>query len=125
VDDKRRELRALEEKATEIETAIGVLDESVAAEQRFGKRSRETFSTYGGFAQAALEKRAKLFDALAEANAAVEVARDELLELFAEAKRYEVGLEQQQARERHALELREQQAIDEAALNQHRRKDPV
>ena len=125
VDEKRRDLRAFEEKAAGIETAIGALDDNVAAEQRFGGRSREAFSTYGSFAQAALERRAALLDELGEANAAVERARDELLELFAEAKRYEIALEQQLAQERHALELREQQAIDEAALNQHRRKHPA
>lgn len=122
VDEQRRELRALEEKAAGIEATIGALDESVVAEQRFGRRTQEAFSSYGGFARAALERRAGLLEELAEANAAVDSARDALLELFAEAKRFEIGLDQQLARERHALELREQQAIDEAALNQHRRK---
>lgn len=121
VDEKRRELRALEEKAAGVEAAIAALDDSVAAEQRFGRRSQDAFSSYGGFAQAALERRAGLLEEHAEANAAVEHARDALLELYAEAKRYEIGLEQQRARERYAFEQREQQAIDEAALNLHRR----
>lgn len=124
VDEKRRDLRVIEEKAAGVEAAIGALDESVAVEQRFGRQTQDAFSTYGGFARAALERRAELLEELAEANAAVDSARDALLELFAEAKRFEIGLEKQLARERQALELREQQVIDEAALNQYRRRQP-
>lgn len=123
LDEKRRELRDLEERAAAVDAAIADLDESVIAEQRFARKSREAIGTYGGFARAALDRRSTLLEALSEANAKVESARDGLLEMFSEAKRYEIGLEHQLEQEREELERRAQGAIDEAALNLHRRRD--
>jgi flagellar export protein FliJ len=122
LDEKRREVRELEERAVAIDAAIADLDANVAAEQRFGRRSADAFSTYGSFARASLERRAALLADLSGANAAVDRARDELLDMFAEAKRYEIGLEQQLEAERQVLERRAQEALDEAALNQYRRR---
>jgi flagellar protein FliJ len=122
LDEKRREVRELEERAAAIDAAIAGLDANVAAEQRYGRRSADAFSTYGNFARASLERRAALLEDLSGANAAVDSARDELLDMFAEAKRYEIGLEHQLEAERQVLERRAQGALDEAALNQHRRR---
>jgi len=122
LDEKRRELRELEERAAAIDKAIADLDDNVVAEQRFGRRSTDAFNGYGSFARAALERRAALLERLSEANAAVDRARDELLDMFAEAKRYEIGLEQQLEAERQERERQSQGALDEAALNQHRRR---
>jgi len=122
LDEKRRELRELEERAAAIDKAIADLDDNVVAEQRFGRRSTDAFNGYGSFARAALDRRAALLERLSEANAAVDRARDELLDMFAEAKRYEIGLEQQLEAERQERERQSQGALDEAALNQHRRR---
>jgi len=122
LDEKRRELRELEERAAGIDKAIADLDDNVVAEQRFGRRSTDAFNGYGRFARAALDRRAALLERLSEANAAVDRARDELLDMFAEAKRYEIGLEQQLEAERQERERQSQGALDEAALNQHRRR---
>jgi flagellar protein FliJ len=122
LDEKRRELRVLEERAAAVDAAIADLDANVVAEQRFGKRTSDAFSSYGSFARASLERRAGLLEQLSRANAEVDRARDELLDMFAEAKRYEIGLEQQLEAERQELERRAQGALDEAALNLHRRR---
>lgn len=122
LDEKRRELRELEERAAAIDKAIADLDDNVVAEQRFGRRSTDAFNGYGSFARAALERRAALLERLSEANAAVDRARDELLDMFAEAKRYEIGLAQQLETERQERERQSQGALDEAALNLHRRR---
>jgi len=122
LDEKRRELRELEERAAAIDKAIADLDDNVVAEQRFGRRSTDAFNGYGSFARAALDRRAALLERLSEANAAVDRARDELLDMFAEAKRYEIGLEQQLEAERQERARQSQGALDEAALNQHRRR---
>jgi len=122
LDEKRRELRELEERAAAVDAAIADLDANLVAEQRFGKRATDAFSPYGSFARASLERRAGLLERLSQANAEVDRARDELLDMFAEAKRYEIGLEQQLEAERQELERRAQGALDEAALNLHRRR---
>jgi flagellar protein FliJ len=123
LDEKRRDLRALEEHAVAVETAIVSLDDSVVQEQRLAKRSSEVLGAYGGFARAALDRRATLLGALSEANSAVDVARDELLDVFAEVKRYEISLENQEREAREERERQLQGQIDESALNLYRRRD--
>ncbi len=76
---------------------------------------------YGGFVRASLDRRVDLVGELSEESADVDNARDELVDMFAEVKRYEISLENQQREERHALERRTQEGLDEASLNMHRR----
>lgn len=123
LDEKRRNLRALEERAASVEGAIERLDMSVVAERRAASHAPEVMSAYGGFARAALDRRASLLVALGEATRAVEAARDELLDAFAEVKRYEISLDHQERREREEQGRRVQGLLDEAALNLYRRRD--
>jgi flagellar export protein FliJ len=123
LDEKRRNLRALEERAASVESAIERLDKSVVTERRVAKHSPEVSSAYGGFARAALDRRATLLKALSEANRAVEAAREELLDAFAEVKRYEISLEHQERSEREELARKAQGQFDEAALNLYRRRE--
>jgi len=123
LDEKRRQLRELEERSASIGAAIETLDGNMVAEQRSAARSQDTIGAYGNFARASLDRRAALLEEQDKANAEVEAARDELLEMFAEAKRYEISLENQLQEERQAMERRAQGVLDEAALNQHRRRE--
>ncbi|MPY74119.1 MAG: hypothetical protein GEU87_07645 [Alphaproteobacteria bacterium] len=123
LDEKRRNLRTLEERAASVEEAIERLDKSVVAEQRVAKRSSEVLGAYGGFARAALDRRGALLGALSEANSAVEAAREELLDAFAEVKRYEISLDHQERAERDEQARKFQGQLDESALNLYRRRD--
>jgi flagellar export protein FliJ len=123
LDEKRRNLRVLEARAASVEDAIEKLDMRVVAERRVAKHSPDVSGAYGGYARAALDRRAALLTALGEANRAVEAAREELLDAFAEVKRYEISLEHQARREQEEQERRGQGLLDEAALNLYRRRD--
>ncbi len=123
LDEKRRELRGLEEQAAAVESAIETLDDSVVHEQQVAGQSTQALGAYGPFARAALDRRATLLGALSEANLAVDTARDALLDVFAEVKRYEISLENQEREEREARERQVQGQIDESALNLYRRRD--
>jgi flagellar export protein FliJ len=123
LDEKRRELRILEDRAAAVERAIESLDSNVAAEQVVARRSSEVIGAYGVFARAALDRRAALLGDLSAANSAVEGARDALLAAFAEVKRYEISLKNQENAEKEALDRRQQGEIDESALNLFRRRD--
>jgi flagellar export protein FliJ len=122
LDEKRRALRELEERSDSIENAIGGLETAIADERASAARSMETNGAYGGFVRASLDRRTALLGDLEAANADVESARDELVDMFAEAKRFEISLENQRRSERRALERREQEGLDEASLNMHRRE---
>jgi flagellar export protein FliJ len=123
LDEKRRNLRTLEERAASIEGAIEKLDKSVAAERRVAKHSPDVSGAYGSFARAALDRRAALLETLSEASRAVDAAREELLDAFAEVKRYEISLDHQERREREEQERKVQGQLDEAALNLYRRRE--
>lgn len=124
LDEKRRTLRLLEQHALSIAAAIERLDQSVVAERRVAKHSPDVLSAYGGFARAAIDRRAAFLAELGEANRAVEAAREQLLDAFAEVKRYEISLEHQERREQEELVRRVQAQLDEAALNLYRRRQP-
>lgn len=123
LDEKRRTLRALEEQAASVERAIESLDNTVVAEKRVARRSSEVLGAYGGFAQSSLDRRGALLGALSEANGAVERAREELLDAFAEVKRYEVSLDHQELAEREEQGRKFQGQLDESALNLYRRRE--
>lgn len=121
LDEKRRALRELEERSASIEDAITGLETGIVDERASAAKSMDAIGAYGGFVRASLDRRDALRDDLQEAEAAVENARDDLVDMFAEVKRYEISLENQLREERKALEHREQESLDEASLNMFRR----
>lgn len=121
LDEKRRALRELEERSASIEHAIGGLENAIVEEKASAAKSMDAISAYGGFVRASLDRRDVLREDLQAADAEVETARDELVDMFAEVKRYEISLENHQRRERKELERRAQESLDEASLNMHRR----
>ena len=121
VDEKRREVRELEERAVAFEQAIDSLDAQVVAERISAADSDFGSADYGGFAQASLVRRSSLVRELSEAADAVEEARNGLLDAFAELKRYEISLDRKEALARQNRARRDQLELDEVSLNGHRR----
>lgn len=121
VDEKRREVRELEERAVALERSIDRLDAQVAAERISAVETDLGSADYGGFAQATLVRRATLVAELSEAADAVEDARGGLLDAFAELKRYEVSLERREMLARQNRARLDQFELDEVSLNGHRR----
>lgn len=121
VDEKRREVKELEERAVALEQSIDRLDAQVAAERLSAGETDLGSADYGPFAQASLVRRASLVAELNEASDAVEAARSGLLDAFAELKRYEVSLERREALARQNRARRDQLELDEVSLTGHRR----
>lgn len=122
VDEQRREVRGLEERAAVIERAIDDLDGRVVAEQYAAKSADFGPSAYGGFLRASLLRRERLIAEFGQASRAVEEARAALLDAFTELKRYEISLERSLLRERQEESRREQAALDEMSILGHQRK---
>jgi len=121
VDEKRREVRELEERAVNIERSIDRLDAQIVAERIAAVETDLGSADYGGFAQASLVRRASLVAELSEAADAVEEARSGLLDAFAELKRYEVSLERKEMLARQNRARLDRLELDEVSLNGHRR----
>lgn len=121
VDEKRREVKRLEERAVAIEQSIDRLDAQVVAERLSASQTEMGSADYGGFAQASLVRRASLIGDFNEASDAVEEARSALLDAFAELKRYEVSLERKEVHARQDRARLDQLELDEISLTGHRR----
>ncbi len=121
VDEKRREVRELEERSVALERSIDQLDAQVVAEQFHARETDLGSADFGEFAQASLIRRETLAGELSTAADAVEEARNGLLDAFAELKRYEISLDRKDAIARRNRARREQLELDEVSLNAHRR----
>ncbi len=125
VDEKRREVRQLEERVVALEQAIDRLDARMVAERIAAAETDLGSADYGGFTQASLVRRADLIGELNEASDVVEEARNELLEAFAALKRYEISLERKELLQRQSRARQDQLDLDEVSLNGHRRNGAV
>jgi flagellar export protein FliJ len=122
LDERRRALVALESRRAEIEAARRRMESQLRAEQRVAAGDYEAARAYGGFAQAVIRRRGELAAMLAELDREIALAVAALGEAYQEVKRYEVALENREKQRRAEAARRQQAAIDEVAIEMHRRK---
>ncbi len=119
VDDKRRQLAQIETMIAEFDRMAGELDAQIASEQeRVGIDDVSHFA-YPTFAKAALQRRDNLKASAEELHGQQERAQDELAEAVEELKKIELLEERDQEREREAMDLAEQDELDEIAGRNH------
>jgi flagellar export protein FliJ len=124
VDEQRIHVARLQTHLSEIEQKIAQLEIDKAREQVAAQKSVESTVTYGAFLKAAVKKGRDLEKDRQVAEAAVEVARGQLTELFEEQKRYEtaeanrITAEEKEERRRETIELDEV-----GGMSHERRKD--
>lgn len=123
LDEQRRKVADLERLKDNLVSMGNELDREIAGERTAAAAAQEFASSFPAFMAAAIERRANLRRSLAEAEAAILVARDELAERFQEVKRYELAAEIRDKREREKADRRSQSVLDEIGLNLHRRRD--
>lgn len=123
VDEQRRllaEWMAAEQRALDLSAALA---QGLKAEQRIAAAHPLTADlTYGSFAAAYLAKQEECAAALAEARANIQIVQDRLGEIFRELKTFEIAQAARDERERKEVERKDQIALDEVALNLHRRE---
>tara|TARA_B100000519_G_C14113426_1_gene376893 strand:+ start:201 stop:614 length:414 start_codon:yes stop_codon:yes gene_type:complete len=120
LDEKRRELKKLEDQAAKIEEALANLINQVEAEKKLSYESLEAQRDYPNFIQFAFEKRDQLNKDLTAARGLIETAREGVAEAFAELKKYEIVKQKYDNEIAEELDRREQMDLDEVALNNHR-----
>jgi flagellar FliJ protein len=121
LDDRRRQLAGLERLVDRLRNESLRLEQELTSEQRIAAASHEAGHAYGGYARDIIERREKLAASIADAEAQILAARDELAESFREVKRYEITAANRGARERLAADRRQRIAQDEVASQIHRR----
>lgn len=120
LDEKRRELKKLEDQAAKIEEALANLINQVEAEKKLSYESLEAQRDYPNFIQFAFEKRDQLNKDLTAARGLIETAWEGVAEAFAELKKYEIVKQKYDNEIAEELDRREQMDLDEVALNNHR-----
>jgi len=123
LDDKRKELAALEEALAEAQARRVAIDEELAREQQLVAQDSDMGFAYGAFANHLIQRREQADAALAAASEAVEAAREVVREAFAELRRYEIAHEARLEQERKKQAAKDQMELDEIAGNLLRRQD--
>lgn len=121
VDEQRQQLAKLQAHLENIETQITQLEIAKAREQVAAEQNPEARMTYGAFLKAAVITGRELEKQRQVAIDAVEVARDQLTELFEEQKRYEIAQASRLAAERREELRRETIELNEIGGMVHER----
>lgn len=122
LDELRRGMAALENQKSRLEQAILHLRQEVEAEMVKAAQTPEMGNFFGGFARRMQQREQELRAEIVKLDAQMQALAGEIRTAFAELKKYEIALENAQAREREAAARRETEAMDEIAARQHDRK---
>lgn len=123
LDERRRDLVALESRRAEIEAARRAMEGQLLIEQKVAGGGSEVAFGYSPFARAVLGKRAAFADKISAIDLEIVEAVASVSEAFQEVKRYETALENHQRRLRVEIARRHQAELDEVGLTIHRRKE--
>lgn len=121
VDEKRRQLTAIELMIADFRRMAGELDHQIQVEQEKSGISDITHFAYPTFAKAATQRRDNLIQSADNLLGQLEAAQDALAEAVEELKKVELLEERDQSRFRESVELAQQDELDEIALRAVRR----
>jgi flagellar protein FliJ len=122
VDEKRRRVSQIETMIAEFQRMASDLDREIAAEQQRAGIHDVTHFAYPTYARAAGQRRDNLLRSAEDMKGQLNEAQDELAEAFEELKKVELLDERDQAREKTAEKVRDQQSMDEIGLQTHSRR---
>ncbi|MBN9496697.1 MAG: flagellar FliJ family protein [Alphaproteobacteria bacterium] len=121
LNDRRRELNALQEREEEIKRKLDELEEEKLREQSLSRELEAGAFAYSGYAQGTIHRRKELERQLAALQPMLEQARDAMAEAFQELKRYQIALDLRKKSDKEAADRKATIAMDEISLNMHRR----
>lgn len=116
VDEKRRQLMAIEMMIADFNRMANELDLQIQSEQERSGITDVGHFAYPTFAKAAMTRRDNLLQSAADLSGQFEAAQDALAEAVEELKKVELLEERDQSRARAEEEAAEQEELDEMAL---------
>ncbi|EWY35676.1 hypothetical protein N825_35980 [Skermanella stibiiresistens SB22] len=117
LDEKRKALAELQTLADKLANDVARLENEIKSEQEIARGSAEASFGYANFAKLAIERRKRLAQSIAQVEAQITEATDEMAEAFQEVKRYELAQEGRDKRDEAKRKQRENAALDEVALS--------
>jgi len=121
VDEKRRKLAELELMIQEFRARERELEAQVEAEQKKAGISDVAHFAYPMFAKSVIRRRQNILTSIADIEAQLDSAKEELSDAFRELKKYEVIEDNRKRKMRKEVMRVEQAQLDEVALGIHRR----
>jgi len=123
LDRKRRELGILFRRLDDLKVKARAFEHEVTAEQEIARFSPdEAGMAYGGYARRVFDQRAEFAEAIADAEAAVSAAKDDVARAYRDLKTLEIAQENRERREAAETARSETNALDEVALQGFRQR---
>lgn len=123
LDEKRRVLADLNALLSELLAERDRLDAQVLIEQAKAGETIEGQMAYGKYAQAAIARRKRLVESIAQVESQIEAATDQVREAMGELKKFEITQAEREKRARAKVRRRESQAMDDIAIERFQRKN--
>jgi flagellar export protein FliJ len=121
LDEKQRKLADLQAFMDKLTEDLNALDRDIETEREAAGQSDEAGSVFPAFVAAALDRRKKLCQTIANLGKETEAAREDVAEAFSELKKYELALKNQEMQESTKRSKRERMNLDELGVSIYRR----
>lgn len=121
LDEKRQKLAELDSYADRLREKLADLEREMDSERRAADASLEGTAAFPAFVAAALERRRRLRESLANMEQAVELAREEVNVAYRELKKYQLAYDNHLRRAAEEAARQEQGEMDEIGVEMHRR----
>ena len=122
LDEKQRALAELHTAEDRLRADAARLEEEIKAEQQTARTDFEVSFGYARFSRAALARRARIAQSIAEVQTRIVAATEALAEAFQEVKRYELAQEERERLDKEKLRHKENEMLDETAAIGFRRR---
>lgn len=124
VDEKQRVVAQLYREAENIERQKKVVEDQMAEEKRMAEEMGrpEAIVFFTRYAEGARKKIAALQASLKKMEARIEAAQEDMRTAFAEMKKVQITQARRKEREAKAIQKKEDDQMDDIALDQYRRK---
>jgi flagellar export protein FliJ len=121
LEERSRILQELERLRQKLQQAAAQLEAELVAEQHQARGGGLAGFTYGGYAQAVIQRREHIAKSLAEVAAQTEQARKDVAAAFQELKKYELALANREKQKKQKEAKVERTTLDELGIAAHRR----
>ncbi|WP_068087228.1 flagellar export protein FliJ [Polycladidibacter stylochi] len=115
VDEKRRHVTQIESMLADFDRMALELEQQIESEQKRVGIDDVSHFAYPTFARAASQRRDNILTSAEELKEQLGKAQDDLMEAVADLKKIELMEQREQARHRQAIEVAEQEDMDEVA----------
>ncbi len=99
LDEKQRKLADLRTLLEKLQLDLESLDAELEAEREASGNSDEAGAAFPAYAAAALDRRRRLCETIANLERESDAAREEVTEAFSELKKYEIASDNRKSRE--------------------------